>query len=59
MKLFIVAALLFVAIRDFWVFRHSATHSILDYLFLGLDPILVIFAIALLISEVSRLQILL
>jgi len=57
MKLFIVVALLFVAIRDVLNFRRTDTHFIFDYLFLGLDPVLVIAAIALLLSELSRLQI--
>ena len=57
MKLFIVAALLFVAIRDVLNFRRTDNHFLLDYIFLGLDPVLVIAAIALLLSELSRLQI--
>lgn len=57
MKLFIVAALLFVAIRDVLNFRRTDTHFLLDYIFLGLDPVLIILSIALLLSELSRLQI--
>lgn len=57
MKLLIAAALLAVAIRDFYNFRRSKDHFLLDYIMAGLDPVFVIFAVYLLLSAIPQVQI--